>query len=117
MNYAMNSPFKDLVPPISDLWRHPLEFVSAWKNVIILHEKDKAIKAYEHRIAHQNDVAKRRYYMKMHGIETKDPITQVFGKSEEQSVEEIEAEALGREPSAKPEEEKPKERKKLFGIF
>lgn len=55
--------------------------------------------------------------MKMHGIETKDPITTVFGKGEEPSVEELEAEALGREPPVKKEEDKPKERKKMFGIF
>ena len=117
MNYAMNSPFKDQLPPISDVWRHPIDFVVGWKDVIAMHEKDKAIKAYEHRVAHQNDVAKRRYYMKMHGIEAKDPITLVFGKGESQSAEKIEAEAMGHDPPPAQEEEKPKERKKLFGIF
>lgn len=119
MNYATNSPFKDLLPPISDFWQHPIHFVTAWKNVIVMHERDKGIKAYEHRIAHQNDVAKRRYYMKMHGIETKDPITSVFGKSDEKSEERLEAEAFGKDvPETKegPEAD-PKGRNKLFGIF
>jgi hypothetical protein len=117
MNIATNSPFKELLPPISDLWRQPVHFFSTWTNVILMHERDKGIRAYEHRIAHQNDVAKRRYYMKMHGIETKDPITSVFGKSDEKSEMELEAEAFGTEMPEKVEEVKSKERSKLFGIF
>lgn len=116
MNYAYNSPFKDLVPPISDLWQSPAYFISAWKNVILLHEKDKAVKANEHRTRHLDDVAKRKYYMKMHGIETKDPVSIVFGKGQEKSEEELEAAAMGKELPPKPEgEDKP--RKKWFGIF
>ncbi|KAF4125897.1 Conserved hypothetical, protein [Geosmithia morbida] len=123
MNYASNSPFKDLLPPISSLWSHPLEFLAAWKKVIILHEQDKGIKAYEHRLAQQNDVAKRRYYMKVHGIETKDPVTMVFGKGDDgKTVEQVEAEVLGRQVpesfSTKEEpKEEPKKRNKILGIF
>ncbi|KOS21881.1 hypothetical protein ESCO_002134 [Escovopsis weberi] len=95
LNYAYNSPFKDLVPPISDLWNNPAYFFSAWKNVIIMHEKDKAIKATEHRNQHLDDVAKRRYFMKMHGIEPKDPVAMIFGRDDGKSVEELEAAALG----------------------
>ncbi|RSL66266.1 hypothetical protein CEP54_003805 [Fusarium duplospermum] len=119
MNYAYNSPYKDLVPPISDLWTHPIHFFVAWKNVIMLHEKDKAEKAVEHRTRHLDDVAKRRYFMKMHGIETKDPVSIVFGKGEEKSEDELEAAAMGREPPQKTEEEKKPEenKKKWLGIF
>ena len=116
MNYATNSPFKHLLPPLSDFWRHPLDFISTWRTVIIMHEKDKSLRAYEDRIQHQNDVMKRKYYMKMHGIETKDPVSVVFGKSvEEKTDAQIEAEALGLEPP--PAEEQPPQRKKMFGIF
>lgn len=118
MNYAFNSPFKDLVPPISDLWRQPGYFISAWKNVILLHEKDKAAKAVEHRNRHLDDVAKRQYFMKMHGIEAKNPVTMVFGKDESKSEEELEAAAMGRELPPKPElEGQNKPAKKWFGIF
>lgn len=120
MNYAYNSPFKDLVPPISDLWQHPSYFIAAWKNVIILHEKDKAEKAVEHRTRSLDDVAKRKYYMKMHGIETKDPVTMVFGKDEEKPIEELEAAAMGRELPPKIEADGDaiaQPRKKWFGIF
>ncbi|KAK7416265.1 hypothetical protein QQX98_005336 [Neonectria punicea] len=129
MNYAYNSPFKDLVPPISDLWTQPIHFFTAWKYVIVEHEKDKALKAQDHRTRHLDDVAKRRYFMKMHSIEAKDPVTVVFGKGEprpenEQETAELEAAAMGRKTSPNPAEEQhdhseqsPQEKKKRFGIF
>lgn len=120
MNYAYNSPFKDLVPPINDLWQNPSYFIAAWKNVIILHEKEKAEKAVEHRTRSLDDVAKRKYYMKMHGIEAKDPVSMVFGKDEEKPIEELEAAAMGRELPPKVDAEGEavaQPRKKWFGIF
>ncbi|KAG6041090.1 hypothetical protein E4U41_006028 [Claviceps citrina] len=120
LNYAYNSPFKHLVPPLSDLWHQPAYFLAAWKNVIALHEQDKAAKAREHRTRHLDDIAKRKYYMKVHGIEAKDPVAMVFGKDEEKSEEELEAAALGRElpPKQEPgEEEEKKKKNKWLGIW
>jgi hypothetical protein len=118
MNYAYNSPYKALVPSWSDLFSRPGYFFAAWKEVILSHEKDKAIKAGEHRARHIDDVAKRQYYMKMHGIEAKDPVAMVFGKDEVKSEEDLEAAALGRElPPKEPGEDTEKPRKKWFGIF
>ncbi|KAG6003891.1 hypothetical protein E4U43_000830 [Claviceps pusilla] len=124
INYAYNSPFKDLVPPLSDLWHQPTYFFAAWKNVISLHEQDKATKAREHRIRNLDDIAKRKYYMKVHGIEAKDPVSMVFGKDEGgKTEEELEAAALGRElvPSKGSEEEagegEKKMNKKWFGLW
>lgn len=118
LNYAVNSPFKHLVPPISDLFRQPLSFVAAWRNVMLLHEQDRSQRAAAHRQQHQSDVMKRQYYMKMHGIEAKNPITAVFGKGEERSDEEIEAAALGLEtPGQEAGEEKKPQRRKMWGIF
>ncbi|KHN99231.1 uncharacterized protein MAM_02929 [Metarhizium album ARSEF 1941] len=117
MNYACNSPFKDLVPPMSDLWHHPTYFFAAWKNVIALHEKDKATKAHEHRTMYLDDVAKRKYYMKVHGIETKDPVSMVFGKDGEKSEEKLEAAALGRELPQTSESSAKPEPKKWLGIW
>ncbi|KAK2591126.1 hypothetical protein QQS21_011189 [Conoideocrella luteorostrata] len=118
MNYAYNSPFKDLVPPISDLWHQPMYFFAAWKNVIALHEKDKAAKAGEHRTRHLDDIAKRQYYMKVHGIEAKDPVAVVFGKDEGKSEEELEAAALGQVLPLKPElVDTPAQKKKWLGLW
>jgi hypothetical protein len=118
MNYAHNSPFKELVPPISDLWNRPQYFFVAWKEVIVLHEKEKARLAYEHRMHSLDDVAKRRYFMKMHGIETKDPVSMVFGSGKEKSIEELEAEVMKTSPAVPLEAEtQPEQKKKRFGIF
>ncbi|KAF5024037.1 hypothetical protein F66182_3884 [Fusarium sp. NRRL 66182] len=119
MNYAYNSPFKDLVPPISDLWTNPIHFFVAWKNVIVLHEKDKAEKANDHRTRHLDDVAKRRLFMKMHGIETKDPVTVMFGKGEDDKPEEPAPIETTETPRKIEEEERKVEepRKKWLGVF
>jgi hypothetical protein len=116
MNIAWNSPFKDLLPAGSDLWSNPLYFFAQWKNVILMHERDASEKAIEARRRSLDDVAKRRYYMKMHGIEAKDPVMMVFGK-DGPSEEQLEAEAMGRDPPPKPEADKPEPRKKWLGIF
>jgi hypothetical protein len=120
MNIAWNSPFKDLLPAGSDLWSNPLYFFAQWKNVILMHERDASEKAIEARRRSLDDVAKRRYYMKMHGIEAKDPVMMVFGK-DAPTEEELEAAAMGREPPVKPDAEnvsaKSEPRKKWFGIF
>ncbi|KAG6009796.1 hypothetical protein E4U21_001226 [Claviceps maximensis] len=128
INYAYNSPFKDLVPPLSDLWHQPTYFFTAWKNVISLHEQDKATKAREHRTRHLDDIAKRKYYMKVHGIEAKDPVSMVFGRDEgNETEEELEAAALGRELGAQQKgsegekgaagEENKMNKKKWFGLW
>ncbi|KEY69542.1 hypothetical protein S7711_02077 [Stachybotrys chartarum IBT 7711] len=114
MNYAFNSPFKDLVPPISDLWTQPLAFFQQWKTVIVLHEQEKGRRAYESRMRHVDDVAKRQYYMKMHNIETKDPVAMMLGRGKEKTEEELEAVVMGRDP---PKAEAPEPRKKWFGVF
>ena len=110
MNYAYNSPFRDQLPPASSFWRSPLASLAQWRDVILMHEHDKSARARERRFSSVDDAAKRKYYMKMHGIETKNPVHIVFGKPQESEAE-LEAAALGLEPPPKPE------RKKWFGIF
>ena len=100
MNYAYNSPFKDLAPArCPTFWRHPgYFFVAQWKDVILMHERDKsARKPSSTARATSTTSPSASYYMKMHGIETKDPVTMVFGKGDQRSEAEIEAAALGLE--------------------
>lgn len=124
MNYAYNSPFRDLVPPISDLWRRPADFVTAWRTVIIFHEQDKSRKVQQKRTHKLDDSAKRQYFMKVHGIEPKDPVSMLFGKQTTKSEAELEAAALGLEPppqspdaEAEAEGSKSARTKKWFGLF
>lgn len=117
MNYAFNSPYKALVPPISDLWNRPTYFFVAWKEVITLHEKDKAQKAIDHRNASLDDHAKRQYFMKMHGIEAKDPVTMIFGKGKDDPVDAIEGESSNSPTAAVVEQPESEQKKKRFGIF
>lgn len=116
LNYVHHSPFKDLVPPISDLWNEPAYFFSAWKNVIIMHERDKSDKAVDHRMRSLDDLAKRKLFMKMHGIEPKDPILMVFGKGEKMWPEADSGPDAAPEPEPE-DQEKPVQRKKWLGIF
>ena len=117
MNYAFNSPYKALVPPISDLWNRPVYFFVAWKEVITLHEKNKAEKAIEHRNNNLDDYAKRRYFMKMHGIEPVDPVSRVFGTGKEKTEAELEAAALKTDQPVVEEKHEPEQKKKRFGLF
>lgn len=117
LNYTHNSPFKDLVPPISDLWDAPAYFFTAWKNVIVMHEQDKAIRAYHHRMRGLDDVVKNKYYMKMHGIEPKDPVLMVFGKGGEADPDREPDAPADAPPHAEHRREEPAPRKKWFGIF
>lgn len=125
LHYATYSPYKELVPPISDLFSRPFQFFHSWYSVIMLHEQAKNLRHNEERLARQNDTLKQRYYRKMHGIEEKNPIHAVFGKLDDKTDAQLEAEALGRELTAEEirEAEAAKEakdvqpRKKWFGIF
>ena len=81
LNYAWNSPFAHLVPPLGDLFRQPGAFFSAWMTVIRLHDADKTARIQELRLARTDDLAKRRYFMRMHGIEVKDPVSVVTAGS------------------------------------
>ncbi|PHH77579.1 hypothetical protein CDD80_465 [Ophiocordyceps camponoti-rufipedis] len=125
LNYTHNSPYKDLVPPLADLWHQPGYFFSAWKNVMILHDRHQAAKAYDRRMANLDDVAKRQYYMKMHGIEPKSLITMVLGSDGDKGVEEKDEEKKivggdgdgGVAVDGAEVGEKPLQTKKWFGVW
>lgn len=107
------------MPPISDLWKEPVYFFTAWKNVIIMHEQDKSTKANDHRMRHLDDLAKRKLFMKMHGIDPKEPFFRIFGKGEKMRPdrEPAPSKAGPDTPHSTDEQEKPAQRKKWFGVF
>lgn len=124
MNYAYNSKFKDFVPPVGDIFRQPIQFCKEWWNVILMHEAHKGEWIRERRLSQQDDLAKRRYFMKMHGIEVKDPVKMVttgtWGRGGEEKRRQIEAEqralkGLPETPVVEDVQEAPA--KKWFGLF
>ena len=78
MNFAHTSPFKNLLPPVSDMWSEPITFARAWSSVMSLHFADANKKAYQSRSANLDDVLKRQAFQKVHNTE-KGPMERYFG--------------------------------------
>ncbi|KAL2753720.1 hypothetical protein ACRALDRAFT_2044063 [Sodiomyces alcalophilus JCM 7366] len=92
LNFTHTSPFKHLLPEASEFWSSPRQFIQTWIRVIQLHEKDRNDKVIAMHTRHTDDVAKREYYRKVHGLDKENPIVNFF-KSEEQIEEERKAAA------------------------
>ncbi|ROT40261.1 hypothetical protein SODALDRAFT_306370 [Sodiomyces alkalinus F11] len=90
LNFTHTSPFKHLLPEPSSFWSNPGEFIRTWIRVIQLHEKDRNEKVIAKHTRYTDDVAKREYYRKVHGLDKENPIVNLF-KSEEQIEEERKA--------------------------
>ncbi|KAI1343950.1 hypothetical protein F5Y15DRAFT_182441 [Xylariaceae sp. FL0016] len=117
------SPFADMIPPISELPRHPFQYIGICIDVLRMYEEHESAQTAEKRRRKVEDVAKRNEYRKAHGME---PSTGPFwssGKPEEpvpapapvpvveESTELTPAKTIADEftPEGK--------RKKFFGIF
>ncbi|KAF9870147.1 hypothetical protein CkaCkLH20_12381 [Colletotrichum karsti] len=117
LNFTHTSPFKHLLPPASEFWSHPIDFVGTWIRVLQLHERDRNEKAIAMHTRHTDDVAKRQYYRKEHGLDKENPIANFLGMKEESGEPVPAADAS---PAAGNAEVKPAEgekKKKWFGIF
>ncbi|PHH55193.1 hypothetical protein CFIMG_000106RA [Ceratocystis fimbriata CBS 114723] len=93
MNFSQTSPFKELIPPSSELFTDPTHFIFAWVHVIQLHHADSNQKAIDSRFTRLDDAMKRKMYQRAHGIEQESPITKIFGKIPEPE-DQVEAEKL-----------------------
>ncbi|KAK1597765.1 uncharacterized protein LY79DRAFT_700671 [Colletotrichum navitas] len=91
LNFTQTSPFKHLLPPASDFWSSPIEFVRTWVHVLRLHERDRNEKAIAMHSRHTDDVAKRHYYRKAHGLDKENPIANFLGMKEEAEEEKASA--------------------------
>lgn len=78
MNFAHTSPFKHLIPPVSDMWSHPITFSRTWMAVISEHHRDANEKAFQSRSSNLDDMLKRQAFQKAHGTE-KGPMEKYFG--------------------------------------
>ncbi|PKS06992.1 hypothetical protein jhhlp_005589 [Lomentospora prolificans] len=111
MNFAHTSPFKHLLPPISEFSEHPIDFIQTYLSVLKLHNQHNSQLAFESRSKKMDDVLKRQAFQRAHNSE-KGPIEKYFGLGRKEPEPDEEP-----APEAKPEiveEEKPKNK---FGIF
>ncbi|KAK2044358.1 hypothetical protein LZ31DRAFT_292601 [Colletotrichum somersetense] len=126
LNFTQTSPFKHLLPPASDFWSSPIEFIRTWVHVLQLHERDRNEKAIAMHSRHTDDVAKRQYYRKVHGLDKENPIANFLGMKEESEEEKaaavaaVEASPVAGDAAAiapvEGEGEK-SNKKKWFGLF
>lgn len=93
-NFNANSPFADMIPPISEFPRHPFQYIGVCIDVMRLHEEHESALTAEKRRRKVEDVAKRNEYRKAHGLE---PATSSFFGSQVEDAK----------PEDKPEPEIP----------
>ncbi|OLN95343.1 hypothetical protein CCHL11_04764 [Colletotrichum chlorophyti] len=124
MNFTHTSPYKHLLPPASEFWSGPLEFIRTWIHVLKLHERDRNEKVLAMHSRHTDDVAKRQLYRKVHGLDKENPIANFLGMKEESEAEAAAAAAAadaspvaGAAEASAPVEGEEKKKKKWFGVF
>ncbi|KAF4777178.1 hypothetical protein HER10_EVM0012147 [Colletotrichum scovillei] len=122
LNFSQTSPFKHLLPPASEFWSSPIQFIRTWVHVMQLHERDRNEKAIAAHSRHTDDVAKRQYYRKVHGLDKENPIANFLGMKEESEEDKAAAAAAmeaspvaGDAEATAPAENEQK--KKWLGIF
>ncbi|KAI2471780.1 hypothetical protein F4781DRAFT_77008 [Annulohypoxylon bovei var. microspora] len=116
-NFNANSPFADLIPPISEFPRHPFQYVRVLVDVMRMHEEHETAVTVEKRRMRVDDVAKRAEYRKAHGLEATQGFFGNSGGSKPVSEPEP---VLVVEPVAVPTAETTTpdgKRMKWFGIF
>ncbi|GJC82384.1 hypothetical protein ColLi_05222 [Colletotrichum liriopes] len=111
-------------PPASEFWSSPIDFVRTWVHVLQLHERDRNEKAIAMHSRHTDDVAKRQYYRKVHGLDKENPIANFLGMKEESEEEKAAAVAAveaspvaGDAGTVAPAEGEEQKKKKWFGVF
>ncbi|EGY17229.1 hypothetical protein HYQ45_000071 [Verticillium longisporum] len=87
LNFSHTSPYKHLLPRPSEFWSSPIDFIGTWIRVLQLHEVDRNEKVIAQHTAHTDDVAKRAYYRKVHGLDKSNPVANWFKSSSEDEDE------------------------------
>ncbi|KAI1330542.1 hypothetical protein F5Y16DRAFT_362073 [Xylariaceae sp. FL0255] len=77
-NFRQNSPYSDLIPPLSDLPFHPFAYTRAVAEVVQLSVQRESDETAIKRDRMVEDVAKRNAYRKAHGME---PATGFWGRT------------------------------------
>ncbi|SPO03384.1 uncharacterized protein DNG_06067 [Cephalotrichum gorgonifer] len=113
INFTHTSPFKHLIPPVSDAYDQPITFLRTWMSVLSVHYEDANRKAFESRSRKMDDVLKRQAFQRAHETE-KGPMEKYFGFGRQEPEEDTTAKVEEQQAEAPAAEQKPK---KWFGIF
>lgn len=82
LNFTHTSPFAHLLPPASEFWSSPVNFIRTWVRVMALHERDRNARTIAEHTALTDDVVKRAYFRKVHGLDKENPIRNLLGGAE-----------------------------------
>ncbi|KAI1438632.1 hypothetical protein GGR50DRAFT_371626 [Xylaria sp. CBS 124048] len=72
-NFKANSPFVDLIPPISEFPWYPFQYIGVCIDVIRMHEEHESARVNEQHRRKVEDITKRNEYRKAHGLEPATP--------------------------------------------
>jgi hypothetical protein len=111
-----------MIPPISELPRHPFQYLGVCIDVLRLHEEHQSALTAERRRRAVDDVAKRDEYRKAHGLEPAKGFFGATSRREEKAETEEHVQPIPvveSVPPPTPEHEFTPEgkRKKFLGIF
>lgn len=73
MDFHSKNKYKELVPPTSLFWSHPFEYISQYAQVYKMHKQAETAENLMKKQRKQDEVRKRREYMRAHGIEHEGP--------------------------------------------
>jgi hypothetical protein len=73
MDFHSKNQYKELVPPGSLFWSHPFQFISQYAQVYKMHKQAETAENLVKKQRKQDEVRKRREYMRAHGIEHEGP--------------------------------------------
>jgi hypothetical protein len=73
MDFHSKNKYAELVPPSSLFWSHPFEYVSQYMQVYRMHKQAETAEHLLKKQRKQDEVRKRREYMRAHGIEHEGP--------------------------------------------
>lgn len=80
--FNAESPYADMIPPISEFPSHPIDYIGTCFHVLRLHEEHISAVTAEKRRRKVEDVAKRNEYRKAHGLDPAQGIESWTGSSE-----------------------------------
>lgn len=99
--FNANSPFADMIPPIGEFPKQPINYIRTCVEVLKLHEEHESAQTAEKRRRRIEDVQKRNEYRKAHGLPIANGIESWTGTGSTKSAEEVDA-AAAATPAAIP---------------